>query len=64
MLNKFIDNYSYGHKYLGYTFTEANYTSERYYNYEDKHNVTLYICGALLNIIQANIATPILYSIG
>lgn len=43
LLNKFIDNYSYGHKYLGYTFTEANYTSERYYNYEDKHNVTLYI---------------------
>lgn len=36
-LTKFIDNYSYGSKYFGYTSTETNYSSE------EKHNLTLYI---------------------
>ena len=42
-LTKFIDNYSYGSKYFGYTSTETNYTSEIYYNDGEKHNVTIYI---------------------
>lgn len=36
-LTKFIDNYSYGSRYFGYTSTGINYNSE------EKHNLTLYI---------------------
>lgn len=42
-LNNFVDNYSYGSKYFGYTYTETSYNDEIYYNGEEKHNVTLYI---------------------
>ena len=42
-LNNFVDNYSYGSKYFGYTYTETSYNDEIYYNDEEKHNVTLYI---------------------
>lgn len=42
-LTKFIDNYSYGSKYFGYTSTEINYTTEVEYNDGEKHNVTIYI---------------------
>lgn len=41
--NNFVDNYSYGSRYFGYTYTETSYNDESYYNNEEKHNVTLYI---------------------
>ena len=45
-LNRFVDNYSYGSRYIGYSSYETTSNTERsYYDYnnEDKHNVTLYI---------------------
>ena len=45
-LNRFVDNYSYGSRYIGYSSYETTSNTERsYYDYnnEDKHNLTLYI---------------------
>ena len=45
-LNRFVDNYSYGSRYIAYSSYETTSNTERsYYDYnnEDKHNVTLYI---------------------
>ena len=46
VLSRFVDNYSYGFRYIGYSSYETTSSIERsYYDYnnEDKHNVTLYI---------------------